>query len=93
MCLFKHGAEFVQHRFSNSFCNEQAFHGITGAVALGLGVVGNLHGLVQISLVINIDMTDTVQVFNDRHACLGTHTFDQIFTAAWNNNIDELGKK
>ena len=36
----------------------------------------------------HIDMTNTLQMGKNRHARFVLHAFDQIFAAAWHNNVN-----
>ncbi|GBE45911.1 hypothetical protein BMS3Bbin11_01004 [bacterium BMS3Bbin11] len=53
-------------------------------------VIGNLYGLVDICLIINIDMADTMQMFDNRYAGFLHHPLYQTFATARNDDIDIL---
>src|SRR5690625_7260216 len=47
--------------------NEQGFHGVAGAVAMGLGVNRNGKGLVKIGTGVHVDVTHPIKMLDDRH--------------------------
>ena len=58
--------------------------------AAHFGVEDNIAGHVEISLLMHIDMTDTLKMGKNRHAGLFLHEADQTFAAAWHNHINLL---
>ena len=57
---------------------------------LGVEATGHRQCLVEVGLVIDIDMTNPVQVFNHRHACIFRNTFNQALATAWYDYIHIL---
>ena len=57
---------------------------------MGLGIERHLDGLVEIGLVININMTDAMQMFDHWYPCLLTDTLDQAFSTTRHDHIHVL---
>ena len=70
--------------------DEQGLHRVTSAVALRFAVVSDTNSHIDVCLIIDIDMTDTVQMFYHRHARVFADAFDERFAAARNNYVNIL---
>jgi hypothetical protein len=51
--------------------HQQGFGGVAGAVALGLGILDDRHGLDGVGLVVDVDVAVAVEVLDHRHARIG----------------------
>ena len=56
-----------QHLGRYRLCHQQRLHRIARRIALRLGVVGDAYRFVDIGFAIDVDMTNTVEVFDHRH--------------------------
>ncbi|MDE1713448.1 hypothetical protein PWG14_12745, partial (plasmid) [Chromobacterium amazonense] len=56
-----------QHEFGEGCVHQQRFHGVAGAVAVGLGVQRDVESLVRIGGVVDVDMAVAVQMLDHRH--------------------------
>ena len=79
--------EFRRHALGH----EQALAGVTGAVFLGLGVVGDAHRHGGVAGVVDVYVTVAVQVLEHRHFGVAADALDQAFATAWDGHVDILG--
>ena len=77
-----------QHLPRDAARDQQRLHGVAGAVALRLGVVGDAHRLVEIGLVVDVDVAHAVQVLDHRDARLARQALDQSLAAARHDDVD-----
>ena len=54
---------------------------------MGLGIQGDAHGLVVIGPIVQIDVADAIEVFDDRHPGLGTDPLNQPLAATGHDDI------
>ena len=85
------GAESGQDGLSYRGVHQQGFHGVAGAVTLGLGVHGNDERLVEIRRGVDVDMADAVQVLDHRHPGIPADPLDQALAPARDDDVDRLG--
>src|SRR5690606_38025126 len=85
------GSQRRQHAWRDVSVYQQRLHGIAGRVALGLGVVGDTDGLVQIGGHVDVDMADAIQVLDHRHGGIAADALDQALAAARDDDIDKFG--
>ena len=76
-----------QHARGNVLVHQQGLHGVAGAVALGLGVVGNANRLVQVRPVVDVDMANAIEVLEHRDARFGGDAFDESLATARHDDI------
>ncbi|MNZ18866.1 hypothetical protein D3C78_358860 [compost metagenome] len=81
---------FRQETFSHTLVDQQGFHRTANTVTVSLGVESNAQGLVQVRVLGNIDVTDAVQVLDDRHTGIAADAFDQATAAPRDDDIDKL---
>ncbi len=77
-----------QHRGGDAFGHEQRFHGVAGAIALRLRVIGDAHRHLGVGLVVDIDVAHAVQVLDHRDLRLADEALDQFLAAAWHDDVD-----
>ena len=87
----EHGRQAPQEFGRDGARHQQAFGGVAGAVLLRLGVVGHLHGQVEVARVVHIGVAVAVQVLDHGHLGLGADALDQALAAARDDDVDELG--
>src|SRR5690606_21927679 len=80
-----------QHALGDAGVHQQGFHGVAGRVALGLGVVGDANGLVEVGGDIDVDVADAVQVLDDRHTGVTADALDQALAAARHDHVHVFG--
>ncbi len=56
--------------------NQQGFHGVAHGVSLGLGIEGNLDRHRPTRIIVDIHMTDTVEVLDDRNRRFARNPLD-----------------
>ena len=81
-------ADRRQERLGHHLVHQQGFHGVAGAVALGLGVVADRQCLFQIGIDIDVGVAVAVEVLDHRNACFGTDAGDQALAAARHDHVD-----
>ena len=86
--LFQHRAEARQHLLCFRFRHQQAFHRATGAVTLGLGVIGDGHRLVRIRMAVHVNMAYPVQVLDHRHPGFLADPFNESLAPARDDHVD-----
>ena len=79
-----------EKRAGNFPRDEQRLHGVAGGVALGLRVERNLDGHVEISGRVDVHMTDSVEVLNDRDASFPGDSFDEALSASRYDHVHPL---
>ncbi|MNM85441.1 hypothetical protein D3C81_975550 [compost metagenome] len=77
-----------QHGGGDVARHQQRFHRVARRVALGLGVVGHADCLVQVRIGVDVDVADTVQVLDHRHAGLFHQARDQALATARHDHVD-----
>ena len=70
--------------------DEQRLHRVARGVALRLGVVGNAHRVVEIGTRIDVDVTNAIEVLDQRHFRFARNALDQPFAAARDDHVDML---
>ena len=80
-----HRQEFIR----NILMHQQCFHRIAYGRTLHLGIEGNLHRHLHISILVNICMAYARTCFDNRHAGITHHRLNQPGTAARNNHVDK----
>ncbi len=80
-----------QHVSGDGLMHQQRLHCVAHTVAMGLGIQGDIESLVLIRLVIDIDVTNTVEVFDHGDASVFADTLNQPFAATRYNDIHKLG--
>ena len=76
-----------QYGGGDALRHQQSFHGVAGAVSMGLGVDGDAQCLVDVSLVVDIDMAVAIQMLDHGHAGIGADALDQGLAAAGHDHI------
>ncbi|MNN24578.1 hypothetical protein D3C81_1380160 [compost metagenome] len=79
-----------QHAGGDALVHQQGFHGVARRVAMGLGVVGDANGLVEVGGDVDVDVADAVQVLDHRHAGVTADALDQALAATRHDDVDEL---
>src|SRR5690606_26621113 len=79
-----------QHFCCDILGDQQRFHRVAGAVALAFSVERDLEGFLKIGPVVDIDVADAVEVFDDRHFRFARDTFDQPLATARHDDVDVL---
>ena len=79
-----------QHLVGDAARHQQRLHCVAGAEALGLGVVGDADGLLDVGFVVDIDMAHAVEVLDHRDARFLHDALDQALAAARHENIHIL---
>ncbi|MNE12049.1 hypothetical protein D3C80_1048290 [compost metagenome] len=88
--LLEAAGHFRQEALGHLLVDQQRFHGATDAVAVGLGVERHAPGLVQVGVLADVDVADTVQVLDHRHASIAADAFDQATATARHDDVDEF---
>ena len=57
---------------------------------MGLGIQRNRNRFLQIGILVNIDMTVAIQVFDNWYSGIGANALNQAFAAAGHNHIHML---
>ena len=76
-----------QYSRRHRLMHQQGFHCIADAITMGLGVEGHGNRLVDIGAIININMTNAMQMFDHRHPRIGADAFDQALAAARHDHV------
>ncbi len=79
-----------QHLRRDRFGDQQRLHGVAGAVALGLGVVGDAHRHLGVGAVVDVHVAHAVEVLDHRDARLARQALDQLLAAARHDDVDVL---
>ena len=82
--------QFRQDIGGHGLMHQQGFHGVTGAVAVCLGVDGDIDGLGFIGEFVDIHMADTIQMLDHNHLGVTADTLNQAFATARYDNVHIL---
>ena len=82
-----------QHLRRDRLRHQQRLHGVAGAVALGLGVVGDAHRHFRVGAVVDVDVAHAVEVLDHRDARLARQALDQLLAAARHDDVDVLAQR
>ena len=75
---------------SDGLVDQNGFHGIAGGGIVGLGVVDDVDGHVEVRGGVDVDVADAFGMAEHGDARIGLDVADQVVTAARNDQIDEI---
>ncbi|MFM1944882.1 MAG: hypothetical protein RI897_3864 [Verrucomicrobiota bacterium] len=78
--------------FGGGGIDEESFHGVTDAGALGFGVDGDGFGHVGVSVTVEVGMADAFVVFDDGDFGAIGYGADEAFASARHTEVDEVGE-
>ena len=80
-----HGRQKVE---GDGAVHEQRFSGVTGRVALGLGVFSHANGYVEVGFGVDVGVADALKMLDHRNGRFGRETGDEALAAARNKHVD-----
>ena len=86
-----HPGQARQHGRGDCRVHQQCFHGVAGAVALGLGVVGYGYRHAEVSMQVDVHVADAVEVFDHRDFRFPHQALDQALAAARDDDVHVFG--
>ena len=80
--------DFREEIKGDAAVHEERFRRVAGGVALGLGVVGDAHGHLEVARIVHVGVADPLEVLDHRDGRLRGEPGDEALAAARNEDVD-----